>query len=182
MRVGETTMKIRKRTSSRKPLASYIPVLMLKMVVVPEAVYSLLSLVVQFIPSFFAYRRVVEASSSHEVPPRPLSYLGAPCLLSLSRCKSSRDGWRVPIDLIGLNKTRLNAKNKTKSKQGRTEACKVLIAKGNDVNAMANSGGTSLMFAAGAGHTEAAEVLIAAGADVNAKLQAKPEFLEQVRM
>ena len=48
------------------------------------------------------------------------------------------------------------------------------------MNAMANSGGTSLMFAAGAGHTEAAEVLIAAGADVNAKLQAKPEFLEQV--
>lgn len=65
--------------------------------------------------------------------------------------------------------------------QGRTEACKVLIAKGNDVNAMAYSGGTSLMFAAGAGHTEAAEVLIAAGADVNAKLEAKPEFLEQVR-
>ncbi|CAB1112189.1 unnamed protein product [Ectocarpus sp. CCAP 1310/34] len=64
--------------------------------------------------------------------------------------------------------------------QGRAEACKVLIAKGNDVNAMANSGGTSLMFAAGAGHTEAAEVLIAAGADVNAKLEAKPEFLEQL--
>eukprot|EP00752_Nemacystus_decipiens_P008526 g7615.t1 len=64
--------------------------------------------------------------------------------------------------------------------QGRTEACKVLIAKGNEVNAMANSGGTSLMFAAGAGHTEAAEVLIAAGADVNIKLQAKPEFLEQL--
>lgn len=58
----------------------------------------------------------------------------------------------------------------------------MLIAKGNEVNAMANSGGTSLMFAAGAGHTEAAEVLIAAGADVNAKLQAKPEFLEQVCM
>lgn len=56
----------------------------------------------------------------------------------------------------------------------------MLIAKGNDVNAMANSGGTSLMFAAGAGHVEAAEALIAAGADVNAKLQAKPEFLEQV--
>lgn len=49
------------------------------------------------------------------------------------------------------------------------------------MNAMANSGGTSLMFAAGAGHTETAEVLIAAGADVNAKLEAKPEFLEQVR-
>ncbi|CAM9820487.1 unnamed protein product [Pylaiella littoralis] len=64
--------------------------------------------------------------------------------------------------------------------QGQTEACKVLIAKGNDVNAMANSGGTSLMFAAGAGHVEAAEALIAAGADVNAKLQAKPEFLEQL--
>lgn len=46
---------------------------------------------------------------------------------------------------------------------------------------MANSGGTSLMFAAGAGHTEAAKVLLDAGADVNAKLQATPEFLEQVR-
>ena len=46
---------------------------------------------------------------------------------------------------------------------------------------MANSGGTSLMFAAGAGHTEAATVLLDAGADVNAKLQATPEFLEQVR-
>lgn len=58
----------------------------------------------------------------------------------------------------------------------------MLIAKGNDVNAMANSGGTSLMFAAGAGHKEAAEVLIEAGADVNAKLEAKPEFLEQARV
>lgn len=66
--------------------------------------------------------------------------------------------------------------------QGRTEACKVLIAKGNDVNAMANSGGTSLMFASGAGHTEAAKVLLDAGADVNAKLQATPEYLEQVRV
>lgn len=56
----------------------------------------------------------------------------------------------------------------------------MLIAKGNEVNAMANSGGTSLMFAAGAGHTGAATVLINAGADVNAKLQASPEFLEQV--
>lgn len=67
------------------------------------------------------------------------------------------------------------------SLKGRTEACKVLIKKGNDVNAMANSGGTSLMFAAGAGHTEAATVLLDSGANVNAKLQATPEFLEQVR-
>lgn len=60
------------------------------------------------------------------------------------------------------------------------EACQILIAKGNDPNAMANSGGTSLMFAAGAGHLEAAKVLLDAGADVNAKLKATPEFLEQV--
>lgn len=56
----------------------------------------------------------------------------------------------------------------------------MLIAKGNDPNAMANSGGTSLMFAAGAGHMEAAAVLIDAGADVNAKLKATSEFLDQV--
>lgn len=56
----------------------------------------------------------------------------------------------------------------------------MLIAKGNDPNAMANSGGTSLMFAAGAGHMEAAAVLIEAGADVNAKLKATSEFLDQV--
>lgn len=60
------------------------------------------------------------------------------------------------------------------------EACKILIAKGNDPNAMANSGGTSLMFAAGAGHVDAARVLLDAGADVNAKLKATPEFLDQV--
>lgn len=64
--------------------------------------------------------------------------------------------------------------------KGRTGACNVLIAKGNDPNAMANSGGTSLMFAAGAGHMEAAAVLIDAGADVNAKLKATSEFLDQV--
>lgn len=58
----------------------------------------------------------------------------------------------------------------------------MLIAKGNDPNAMANSGGTSLMFAAGAGHLEAAKVLLDAGADVNAKLKATAEFLDQVRL
>ena len=36
------------------------------------------------------------------------------------------------------------------------------------------------MFAAGAGHAETAALLLDAGANVNTKLQAKPEFLEQV--
>jgi ankyrin repeat protein len=45
----------------------------------------------------------------------------------------------------------------------------VLLAKGADVNARDNTGGTPLILAAFEGRTNAVQILLAHGADVNAK-------------
>jgi ankyrin repeat protein len=57
---------------------------------------------------------------------------------------------------------------------------RLLLEKGLTVNAAANSGGTALMFAAGAGHFEVVQALLAAGADPNAVVAATSEYIEQV--
>mmetsp|Transcript_27879 Transcript_27879/g.45551 ORF Transcript_27879/g.45551 Transcript_27879/m.45551 type:complete len:847 (-) Transcript_27879:50-2590(-) len=64
--------------------------------------------------------------------------------------------------------------------QGHTEVAALLLGRGVGVNAAAASGGTALMFAAASGHAACAEALIQAGADVNAKVEATPEYIDQV--
>jgi|GEM_PF-2406833 len=55
------------------------------------------------------------------------------------------------------------------SKQGFTDICGLLAAKGADVNARDDSEDTALMYAAANGHTETCGLLVGRGADVNAK-------------
>ena len=57
---------------------------------------------------------------------------------------------------------------------------RILIAKGVEVNKIANSGGTALMFAAGGGHNETTRLLLDSKANVNTIVLAKPEYIEQV--
>ena len=64
--------------------------------------------------------------------------------------------------------------------QGHTEAVALFISLGLNVDAVANSGGTSLMFAAGGGHNETTKLLIENGADVNRVVQATAGYIEQV--
>lgn len=55
-----------------------------------------------------------------------------------------------------------------------------MIAKGVEVNKIANSGGTALMFAAGGGHNETTRLLLDSKADATVVVQAKVEYIEQV--
>ena len=56
----------------------------------------------------------------------------------------------------------------------------MLIAKGlNKVNQVAQSGGTAIMFAAGAGHNETTSYLIEQGADVNIVVTATQGYIER---
>ena len=55
------------------------------------------------------------------------------------------------------------------AKDGNTEAIKLDLADGTDVNAKDDNGRTPLHNVAEEGHKEIAELFIAAGADVNAK-------------
>ena len=57
---------------------------------------------------------------------------------------------------------------------------RLLLEKKIDVNAIAKSGGTALMFAAGGGHKELTSLLISAGAAVNIVVNATPEYIVQV--
>lgn len=52
-----------------------------------------------------------------------------------------------------------------------TQACKVLLDAGCDLDAKASSGGTALMFAAAAGYTDVVKLLLEKGADVNATVK-----------
>ena len=56
------------------------------------------------------------------------------------------------------------------AKDGNTEAIKLDLADGTDVNAKDDNGRTPLHNVAEEGHKEIAELFIAAGADVNAKI------------
>jgi ankyrin repeat protein len=55
-----------------------------------------------------------------------------------------------------------------------------LLAKGLEINKVAKSGGTALMFAAGGGHNETCKVLLEAKADPNIVVAATEEYIEQV--
>jgi serine/threonine-protein phosphatase 6 regulatory ankyrin repeat subunit B len=57
---------------------------------------------------------------------------------------------------------------------------RIFTDKGIDVNKIANSGGTALMFAAGGGHNETTRLLLDSKSDVNVVVRAKPEYIEQV--
>ena len=57
---------------------------------------------------------------------------------------------------------------------------RIFISKGIEVNKIANSGGTALMFAAGGGHNETTRLLLDFKADPNIVVQAKPEYILQV--
>lgn len=57
---------------------------------------------------------------------------------------------------------------------------RIFISKGIEVNKIANSGGTALMFAAGGGHNETTRLLLDFKADPNVIVQAKPEYILQV--
>lgn len=57
---------------------------------------------------------------------------------------------------------------------------RMLLEKGLDVNLIAKSGGTAVMFAAGGGHNDTTALLISSGADVNVVVKATPEYIEQV--
>lgn len=52
-----------------------------------------------------------------------------------------------------------------------TQACKVLLDAGCDLDAKASSGGTALMFAAAAGYTDVVKLLLHKGAHVNATVK-----------
>jgi ankyrin repeat protein len=55
------------------------------------------------------------------------------------------------------------------SQAGHLDVVQALLAKGAEVNAKANNGGTALMLASLAGHPDVVQALLAQGADVNAK-------------
>lgn len=57
---------------------------------------------------------------------------------------------------------------------------RILLDKGLDLNQIAHSGGTAVMFAAGGGHNETCRLLIEKGADLNVVVKATPEYIEQV--
>lgn len=57
---------------------------------------------------------------------------------------------------------------------------RIFIGKGVEVNKIANSGGTALMFAAGGGHNDTTRLLLDSKADANIVVMAKPEYIEQV--
>ena len=54
------------------------------------------------------------------------------------------------------------------------------MSKGLQVNTVAKSGGTALMFAAGGGHNETTRFLLQQQADPNVVVQATPEYIQQV--
>lgn len=56
----------------------------------------------------------------------------------------------------------------------------MLLSYGLDINKVAKSGGTAVMFSAGSGHNETTSFLIEKGADVNIVVQATPEYIEHV--
>ena len=58
---------------------------------------------------------------------------------------------------------------------------RILIAAAVDVNTIAKSGGTALMFAAGGGHNDTTKLLLEAGAEVDVRVNATAEYLEQVK-
>lgn len=58
--------------------------------------------------------------------------------------------------------------------------CRIFIERGIEVNKIAKSGGTALMFAAGGGHNETTRLLLDSKADVNVVVQATSEYIEQV--
>lgn len=55
---------------------------------------------------------------------------------------------------------------------------RLLLDSGADVNKIANSGGTAVMYAAGGGHLDAVLLLLSRGADVNVAAQATLEYIE----
>jgi hypothetical protein len=56
----------------------------------------------------------------------------------------------------------------------------IYIGKGVQVNTIANSGGTAIMFAAGGGHNETTRLLLEHKADVNIIVHATPEYIINV--
>lgn len=71
--------------------------------------------------------------------------------------------------------------------QGHTDVCRLLLHPEDasktpavDVNAVALSGGTALMFAAGGGHVETVLLLLAEAAAVDIVVVATPEYIEKV--
>ena len=55
-----------------------------------------------------------------------------------------------------------------------------MLEKGLQINQVAKSGGTAIMFAAGGGHNETTRFLIEKGADVNVVVKGTPEYIESV--
>ncbi len=51
---------------------------------------------------------------------------------------------------------------------------RLLIGKGVEVNKVAKSGGTAIMFSAGGGHNDTTKLLLEHGADVNVVVAATP--------
>ena len=60
--------------------------------------------------------------------------------------------------------------------------CRILLDRGLDVNKVAKSGGTAIMFSAGGGHNETTAFLIERGADVNVVVLATPEYLSLIHI
>ena len=91
--------------------------------------------------------------------------------------KSRGKSWRlyglVSILLVfGLVLTAYTANGQdliNAAKNGNIAGVKALLAKGADVNAKANNGGTALIAASEHGHLEVVKALLAKGADVNAE-------------
>jgi ankyrin repeat protein len=59
-------------------------------------------------------------------------------------------------------------------------AYRFFIERGVDVNHVAPSGGTALMFAAAGGFYEASKLLIEAGANVNIAMEASAQYIDKV--
>lgn len=84
------------------------------------------------------------------------------------------------IDEDGVN-TLMSA-----ASQGHTDVCRLLLNPTSpnvpavDVNAVALSGGTAVMFAAGGGHLETTRLLLQHQADVDVIVTATPEYIEKV--
>jgi ankyrin repeat protein len=84
---------------------------------------------------------------------------------------------------ISLSRGPLQSEFHLAAKQGNAEYCKILIAEGQDIDALHINGETALHLAAWFGHLEIAQLLVESGAEINSKMNlgASPIILARIQ-